>query len=148
MFKIHRRIEYALLALRHMSKKFPGQLTSAKEICETFHIPFDPTSRVLQLMAQNQIVKAEQGSKGGYQIITDLSKISLQELSHILVGPICLTDCQNGNSHDCEAQETCEITASMRMLCDRVNQVFLSIPVLEVLDLPNASRRKTTAPTS
>ena len=58
MFKINRKLEYALISLRHMSTKSPGQLTSAKEICDIYHTPFDPTSRVLQIMAQHEIVRA------------------------------------------------------------------------------------------
>ncbi len=65
MFKINRKIEYALIALKYMSHKAPGQITSAKEICDMYNTPFDPTSRVLQIMAQHGIVQAEQGAKGG-----------------------------------------------------------------------------------
>src|ERR1044072_7238661 len=66
MFKINRKLEYALFSLRYMSAKAPGQLTSAKEICDIYHTPFDPTSRVLQIMAQHGILRAEQGAHGGY----------------------------------------------------------------------------------
>lgn len=64
MFKINRKIEYALIALKHMSHKKPGQLTSAKEICDIYRTPFDPTSRVLQILSQNGILQAEQGARG------------------------------------------------------------------------------------
>ncbi|MBI3315110.1 MAG: hypothetical protein HYZ86_04155 [Candidatus Omnitrophica bacterium] len=56
MFKINRKLEYALISLRHMSAKAPGQLTSAKEICDIYNTPFDPTSRVLQIMARSSTV--------------------------------------------------------------------------------------------
>ena len=52
MIKIHRKVEYSLIALKHMSDRKPGQLTSAKEIAEVYGIPFDTVSRVLQQMAQ------------------------------------------------------------------------------------------------
>ena len=63
MFKINRKIEYALIALKHMSAKSPGQLTSAKEVCDIYSTPFDPTSRVLQIMTQHEVLHAEQVSE-------------------------------------------------------------------------------------
>lgn len=146
MFKIHRRIEYALLALKYMSRKFPGQITSAKEICEHFHIPFDPTSRVLQIMAQKQIVKAEQGARGGYQIIQDLSKITMQELSQMLVGPFQVTACLEGKDALCEARETCEISNAMFGLNQRVQQFFASITVADMTEQNLSAKHRVAAP--
>ena len=73
-----------------MSNKAQGQLTSAKELCEIYSTPFDPTSRVLQIMTQKEILNAVQGAHGGYQIIGDLSRISLRTLSDMIAGPIRL----------------------------------------------------------
>ena len=147
MFKIHRRIEYALLALKYMSQKFPGQLTSAKEICDHFHTPFDPTSRVLQIMAQQEIVKAEQGAHGGYQIIRDLSKVTLQELNDLLVGPLCLTDCLSEKAYACEAKGACEISSAMQALNERLRQVFGSISVTQLIEPQTPLKRPLTSNT-
>ncbi|MEK6554068.1 MAG: Rrf2 family transcriptional regulator, partial [Bdellovibrionota bacterium] len=68
MNKMNRKVEYALMALKFMSSKEAGQLTSVKEICQSTGAPFDATSRVMQLMAQKKILKAEMGAQGGYQI--------------------------------------------------------------------------------
>jgi len=145
MFKMHRRVEYALLALKYMSQKFPGQLTSAKEICDHFHIPFDPTSRVLQLMNQGQIVKAEQGAHGGYQIIQDLSHLSLQDLSDMLVGPIQITDCLQGKNAACEAASTCEITSAMQMLNTRICQTLGALSLAELIEIKSPTKRRVPA---
>lgn len=142
MFKLHRRIEYALLALKYMNRKFPGQLTSAKEICDHFHIPFDPTSRVLQLMNQQGIVQAEQGAHGGYQIIRDLAKVSLQELNDLLVGPIQITECLRTEGTPCEAQQNCEITGAVKLLNNRVREIFVSLSVAEMLSQLPLPRKK------
>ena len=134
MFKINRKIEYALIALKHMSNKAPGELTSAKEICSLYHIPFDPTSRVLQIMAQNSILNAEQGAKGGYQIIRDLSKISTRELSDMIIGPIKITNCAHANFSECNISSQCLISNSMVNLNESIKNLFSTIMVGDLID--------------
>ena len=133
MFKINRKIEYALIALKHMSLKSPGQLTSAKEICDIYRTPFDPTSRVLQIMVQHEILHAEQGVKGGYQIIKNLTKISMKDLSDIIVGPIEIANCFHHNYSQCEMTHTCHIIAPMLNLNENINKLFNTVMVSELL---------------
>lgn len=134
MFKINRKIEYALIALKHMSNKNPGQLTSAKEICELYHTPFDPTSRVLQIMTQNGILNAEQGAKGGYQIIKDLSTISTRELSDMIIGPIKITNCAHDDFSKCNISSKCLISRSMVNLNESIKNLFNTITVADLID--------------
>ncbi len=134
MFKINKKIEYALIALKHMSNKSPGQLTSAKKICELYHTPFDPTSRVLQIMAQNSILNAEQGAKGGYQIIKDLSKISTRELSDMIIGPIKITNCAHADFSQCNISSKCLISGAMVNLNESIQNLFSAIMVADLID--------------
>ena len=124
MFKINRKLEYALIALRHMSAKAPGQLTSAKEICDIYKTPFDPTSRVLQIMAQHEIVRAEQGAHGGYQILKDLKKVTLQDLTQIIEGPIEIVNCFHGNYSHCDITSSCNVISPMLNLNERLSSFF------------------------
>ena len=133
MFKINRKIEYALITLKHMSCKHPGQLTSAKEICDIYNAPFDPTSRVLQIMAQHDVLQAEQGAKGGYQIIRDLSKLSMRELSDMIIGPIEIANCFHGDYSNCEITATCHIIAPMLNLNENINKLFSTIMVSDLI---------------
>ena len=133
MFKINRKIEYALIALKHMGAKIPGQLTSAKEICDLYHTPFDPTSRVLQIMTQHGILQAEQGARGGYQIIKNLAKITLKELSDVIVGPIEIADCFHQNYSNCEMITSCHIIAPMLNLNENINKLFSTITISDLI---------------
>lgn len=141
MFKINRKIEYALIALKHMSHKNPGQLTSAKEICDIYKTPFDPTSRVLQIMTQQEILQAEQGAKGGYQIIRDLSKISLSDLSLMIVGPIEIANCFHGEYSCCEISPTCHIISPMLALNENINELFNSIMIGDLIKSRHAKEK-------
>jgi len=142
MFKIHRRVEYALIALKYMRRKFPGQITSAREICDAFQIPFDPTARVLQLLAQNKIIKAEQGPRGGYQIIQDLSKVTLLELSDLLTGPLQIANCFTGGGSKCAAKPVCEIMPALQSLNTKAAQFLNSITLAELVDSPSSEKRR------
>ena len=93
MNKIHRKVEYALIALRHMKEKNQGQLTTVKEICRSYGCSFDATSRVLQVMVQKGLLKSEQGAQGGYLILKDLNTVSLLDLIEIVIGPINVVKC-------------------------------------------------------
>lgn len=134
MFKINRKLEYALIALKYMSRKAPGQLTSAKEICDMYHTPFDPTSRVLQIMAQNGLLHAEQGAHGGYQIRKDLNKVTLGDLSRMITGPIKIASCFSGDYSHCELNSSCSVIGPMLNLNERIVSMFDEIHVAELIE--------------
>lgn len=141
MFKINRKVEYALIALKHMSQKAPGQLTSAKEICDIYHTPFDPTSRVLQIMTQDEILRAEQGAHGGYQILKDLSRVTLKNLSDIIVGPIEIASCFHGNYSHCELTNSCSVIGPLLNLNEKISELFTTIKVADLLGGKNQSEK-------
>ncbi len=141
MLKINRKIEYALIALKHMGRKAPGQLTSAKEICDNYHTPFDPTSRVLQIMSQHEILRAEQGAYGGYQILKDLSKVTVGDLSDIIIGPIQIANCFHGDYSHCEITNSCSVIGPMLNLNERISQLFHDIKVSELIETRHSGEK-------
>jgi Rrf2 family protein len=79
LLKITRKVEYALIALRHMQAKDPKGLTSAKEIAIHYRIPKQLLAKILQQMSRDNIVEAVQGPAGGYRIRANLGEISLKD---------------------------------------------------------------------
>ena len=142
MFKINRKLEYALIALRHMSAKAPGQLTSAKEICDIYHTPFDPTSRVLQIMVQHEVVRAEQGAHGGYQILKNLSKFTLFDLTQMIEGPIQIVNCFHGNYSHCDITSSCNVISPMLNLNEKLAALFRTINVQELIQSRNQGEKQ------
>ena len=132
MLKIHRKIKYALLALKHISHKPQDELATAKEICSRFDIPFDPTSRVLQIMTQNGVLKAEQGAHGGYRLTRDLSMLTLFDLSHMVIGIFAITDCCQRPA-ECDRIAFCDLRGPMGNLNNRLQEVFKEIKVIEMI---------------
>ena len=132
MFKINRKVEYALIAIRHI--KNSGKLVSAKEICDVYKTPFDTTSRVLQIMAKRGILKAEHGAYGGYELIKDLSTLNFLELVEMIVGPIKIANCFSGGYSLCDVTAGCNVIAPMLNLNEKMVELFRTITVAELLE--------------
>lgn len=132
MNKMNRKLEYSLMALKHMSSKNPGELTSAKEVSESYHAPFDATARVMQMMAQHGILRSEQGAQGGYQITRELSKVTLHDLLAIIQGPTNITKCMQ-KEEPCEMQSNCNIISPLTNLNRRLNEFYQNLTLEELL---------------
>lgn len=134
MNRLNRKVEYALMALRYMCSKVPGELTTAKEVVDQTGCPFDATARVMQLMAQKGILKSEQGSHGGYAIVRDLSKTSFYELIEMILGPLGIVKCVHAVNM-CELEGTCNIRSPLAELNARLIEFYKNLTVFEILKL-------------
>lgn len=144
LIRLHKKVEYGLIALRHMAAKRPGELTSAKEICESFQLPFDGTARVLQILANQGILKSEQGVQGGYQIIRDLRKHTLLEFMEIVLGPQAVVRCLQHGGETCELRGSCNIRGPVEVLNDRMLEFLRGIPLSEIVASQIPAARTTT----
>lgn len=129
---MNRKLEYSLMALKHMSQKTPGELTSAKEVSDSYHAPFDATARVMQVMAQKGLLRAEHGAFGGYQITKDLSKVTMHDLLNIIQGPTKIAKCMT-KSEPCDLQAQCNIISPLNNLNQKLNEFYKSLSVRDVL---------------
>lgn len=115
-----------------MSYKIPGELTSAKELSDALHTPFDATARVLQVMSQKGLLHVEHGALGGYQILKDLSKISVLELMNMIEGPTAIVKCLH-KEEPCEISNNCNIASPLTVLNNRLNDFYRELSLKELL---------------
>ena len=132
MNKMTRKIEYSLLALKHMKAKNQGELTSAKEIAESYHAPFEAVARALQVMAQKGLVKSEQGAQGGYHISRNLKEVNLLELIEMIEGPTRITKCMS-KGESCEIESRCNIIEPLQNLNARLSEFYSGVSIDELL---------------
>lgn len=132
--KLNRKIEYALMAIKHMSQKSPGELTTAKEISEIYGSPIDATAKVLQRMTRYELLKSVQGVQGGYLIQKDLSRLSLHEFNEMILGRTAMVKCLPSGHTPCEIQNRCNILGPINLLNEKLVNFYKSISVKELLE--------------
>lgn len=132
MLKINKKVEYALMALKFMAKKSEGALTSAREICEEFHIPFDTTAKVLQTMNNQGLLNSVKGLKGGYVLEKSLDQISYMDLVKMVEGVEIDSFCQN-HKGICDLYKNCNIVSPIDHLNRKVQDYLSHLNLGELL---------------
>ena len=61
MLKITRKVEYALIALRHMQQTPKSCVSSSNEIASKYGIPQHLLAKILQEMARENLIQAIKG---------------------------------------------------------------------------------------
>ena len=133
MLKINKKVEYALMALKFMANKDNQSLTSAREICDEFKIPFDTTAKVLQLMNNKDLLSSVKGIKGGYSLSRSLESISYLELSHLIEGFDPEEKFCKGNKGLCDLYETCNIITPLEELNNKVEGFLNNLTLHDLL---------------
>lgn len=134
MLKIAKSVEYALLALRYISRK--SDPSSAKEISEKLNIPYDLLAKILQKLCRSEIINSVQGTKGGYLLYKEFSKISLNEIIIALEDRIQLTDCmvENPNRDACQRYDECCLVNPMSKMQNKLVALFENTYLDEIIN--------------
>ena len=129
MLKLTRKLEYALIALRHMQDK-RDTFISTKEIAGMYLIPHELLAKILQQMAKLNYIKAARGSRGGYRIRKGLTEISLTQFVEELEGPFGMVNCSI--SSDCIQLNNCNIRMPINKINDNIRSIFNDITITDI----------------
>jgi Rrf2 family protein len=143
MIKLNRTTEYGLMALRHMSQR--SQVTSAREVAESYGLPFEITAKTLQRLKDTGLIQSAQGARGGYTLKRSLHEISLAEFLQLMEGPQSVVACSSGGeltvleeAKCCEYQTKCGIRSVMSDLNARVMGFLSGIRLDEIVTAQQA----------
>lgn len=135
MLKLNRKVEYGLIAMKHMVGKPMGDLTSVREICDLYGTPFDPVAHVMRLLNTGGLVKSEQGAHGGYRLMENVMMVSFQEFIQLIEGyPLAFTDCLRIEDLRCAINDKCNIVGPMTHFHNRMKEFLESISLGDLLE--------------
>ncbi len=140
MIKLNRTSEYGLIALRHINRKRvtdPTGVTSAREIADTYGLPFEITAKTLQRLKDKGLIHSAQGARGGYTLQRLLEEVTLAEFIEMMEGPASIVQCAGAgmdgkSSGSCEYSTRCEIQSLMAQLNQRMIGFLSEIRLAEL----------------
>lgn len=122
MFKLSKKADYGLIAMKHLANHRQEHACSASEIAEEYGISATLMAKVLQKLARYGLVAAKHGSSGGYQLARPAERISTLEVLTAIDGPVLITSCVTSHGN-CDATDRCSIKEPLQ----RVNESILGV---------------------
>jgi FeS assembly SUF system regulator len=135
MFKLSKKADYGLIAVKHLATRGRNQACSASEIAEEYGISATLMAKVLQKLAHKFLVAAKHGSSGGYQLAKDPSQISALDVISAIDGPVLITSCVT-NHGNCDATERCSVKEPLRRVNESILNVLSTVTISQMSEDP------------
>ena len=129
MLKITKKVEYALIAVRHL-KENPKDLVPVSEISNIYGIPRELLAKTMQQLASKNIVKSVKGPRGGYRATLQSSETNLNDFFEILEGPTAIMDCYFDDA--CNHSANCNIKTPINKINDSIRNLFDNLTLADI----------------
>lgn len=168
MLRISKKADYAVFLLGAIARQgaFPGgaasdSVVSAHEIAKLAGLNKSVVANLLKDFARHGVLESTRGLKGGYRLARPPADISLGEILEVVEGRFTLVDCigghdanegssrllaqarsqQSGRNHDCSLISFCPSKNPMRVVHERISQLFQTIRLDELCSLGKPEKK-------
>jgi Rrf2 family protein len=128
MFKLSKKADYGLIAMKHLAIHRHEHACSANEIAEEYGISATLMAKVLQKLAKHGLVAAKHGSTGGYQLSRRSDQISALEVLTAIDGPVLITSCVTSHGY-CDATERCSVKEPLQRVKESILGVLGTVTI-------------------
>ncbi|NOU00718.1 MAG: SUF system Fe-S cluster assembly regulator [Gallionella sp.] len=118
MLRLSKLADYGSQIMTHMARD--KHVHSASEIAEDLGITVATVSKILKMLARQNLVVSVLGAKGGYTLARSPSEISIAEIINAMDGPISITECSS-DATSCSREAVC----STRGNWQGINKIIL-----------------------
>jgi Rrf2 family protein len=134
MFQLSKKVEYSLIALRHMASGRSKQLFTTKEISDRYNLSYELLAKVMQKLCKAGYIISHQGVNGGYVLNRDPRELKLSGIIHTIEGKpnVTVVRCESNHPEDCVLHSTCTIKIPMMKLQNNINKVLDELTVMEM----------------
>lgn len=129
MLQLSKKVEYGLIALRHIASNTSDYFVTTKEIADYYKLSYDLLAKVMQRLAKKGVLISHQGVRGGYTLAKNPSEVTVSDVIQAIEDKqsVYLVQCGADNPDTCVIHDICTIRyplvklqGSIKMLLDRV----------------------------
>ncbi len=134
MLQLSKKVEYGLIALRHMAMNPSVRMFTAKELARTYDIPYELLAKVLQKLTRAGIVSSTQGVRGGYALARRPEEVNVAHVINIIEDekPM-IAECYAEHGENCSIFDACTIRKPLGKVQQNLNLIFDHMTLREIL---------------
>jgi FeS assembly SUF system regulator len=129
MMRMSRLTDYGIVLMSYMAEHRERAINAA-ELAAVAQLPLPTVSKLLRLLAREELLVSQRGVKGGYTLAHAPEEISIAGIIRALEGPIALTVCTTVPSGECEYERQCPVRRPWqrinRAVRDALEQITLA----------------------
>jgi Rrf2 family protein len=125
MLQLSKKVEYGLIALRHMALNPSGHVFTAKEIAVKYDVPYELLAKVLQKLCKAGVVVSTQGIHGGYTLAKKPNELRVSSIIRVIeeVKPT-IAECYAEEGEPCSLLDACTIRKPLEKMQHNLNLVL------------------------
>ena len=112
--------DYAVVMMTAAARREPGARLSAAQLSGETGVPLPTAQKLMGKLAAAGLLTSVRGFGGGFTLARGSTDISLADIVEAVEGPISLTQCADGISHDCALDAHCRVKPHMGIVGDAV----------------------------
>lgn len=134
MVRLSKKVEYGLIAIRHIAAKPAGEIVTAKEIADRYGVSYELLAKVLQKLTRSGLIASTQGMRGGYSLAKSPHDISVSMIINAIEGAAMgITQCITEGPESCEVFSVCTIKSPLSKVQANIDHAFSSMTLAQIV---------------
>jgi len=134
MVRLSKKVEYGLIAIRHVAARTNGDIVTARDIADAYGISYELLAKVLQRMAKAGLIISHQGVYGGYSLAKNPSEITVSMIINVIEGNVpMIAQCMVEGPTSCGVFDVCTIKSPLHKVQANIERAFESMTLAEIV---------------
>ncbi len=134
MVRLSKRVEYGLIAIRHIATRTRGDVVTAKEIADCYQIPYELLAKVLQKLSRSGLITSHQGMRGGYTLAKNPNEVSVSMIIGAIEGTnMGIAQCMTDGPDSCEVFKVCTIKSPLSKVQANIENAFNNMTLAQIV---------------
>jgi FeS assembly SUF system regulator len=129
-------------AARHPSE---ARLSAALLAMET-GVPLPTAQKLMGRLASAGLLTSARGTGGGFRLAREAQGISLADIIEAVEGPIAMTNCITGSSHECAIEASCRVKPHLAAVNFAVRGALQGVSLEQLSRAPAQAGAQMAAP--
>ncbi len=132
MIRLTNLADYAVVVMTAAARA-PDARLSATRVAALTSIPVPTVAKLMGTLARAGLLTASRGVAGGFSLAGPPESICIAAIVEAVDGPIALTNCLTGDSHDCAIEGHCTVRGHWGPINQAVRAALAAVTLADIL---------------